>query len=171
MVSKEDRKSYEDGKNDAETAGDPYALCGLLFPSRRPSDPSKAAAYDKGLRGEKLDENKGSSSSGRSCCYLTTACLDAMGIPQEESQELEAIKLVTKEHIMKSRQGKRDYILYRRKAPRIVSGIEARSDSKEIWGRVYERLRDITRTISDGDLERGYQSYKSLVIGLEGQLS
>lgn len=103
-------------------------------------------------------------------CYLTTACLEAMGIPQEESQELEAIKLVTKEHVLRSREGKRDYILYHRKAPRIVSKIESRADSRKIWERVYERLRDITQTISNGELERGYQCYKSLVIELDSQL-
>jgi len=108
----------------------------------------------------------GGSSGGDSCCYVTTACLDAMGLPRD-SLEMKAMKILTKEHILKSFQGKRDYILYGRKAPRIVSEIESRSDSKEIWGRVYEKLKDITRTVFGGELERGYQSYKSLVNELD----
>ncbi len=105
-----------------------------------------------------------------SCCYITTACLDAMNIPQGESLELKAMKIMTKEHILKSMQGKRDYVRYNRKAPRIVSEIEARSDSKQIWGGIYERLQDMARFVFIGKYEEGYQSYKSLVNELDTQL-
>ncbi|MEK6953269.1 MAG: hypothetical protein AABX29_09740 [Nanoarchaeota archaeon] len=104
------------------------------------------------------------------CCYLVTACLDNLGIARETSLELAAMKQVTKEHILASRQGKRDYLLYQRKGPEIVSKIEARSDSKEIFGRVYDRLKDISRTIFNGELDKGYQDYRGLVLELEKDL-
>src|SRR3989338_2890279 len=34
-----------------------------------------------------------------SCCYITTSCLNAMSIPQEQSLELKAMKIMTKKHI------------------------------------------------------------------------
>ena len=88
MVSKEDRKSFENGQKERDYISDHpigYLLTGGVH--SRPSDSSKAAAYDKGLRSERLDEDKGSGSSGdsgsssggSSCCYLTTACVDNMG--------------------------------------------------------------------------------------------
>lgn len=58
-VSEEDRKSYEDGRKEADFIRDHpivYLLTGGI--RSRPSDPSKAEAYDKGLRRERLDEDK-----------------------------------------------------------------------------------------------------------------
>ena len=58
-VSKEERKAYEDGKEEAEYITEnpiSHLLSGGI--RSRPSDPSQAAAYDKGLRGEQLDEDK-----------------------------------------------------------------------------------------------------------------
>lgn len=55
-VSKEDRNAYEDGRKEAEYIKEHpigYLLTGGI--RSRPSDPSKAAAYDKGLREEQLD--------------------------------------------------------------------------------------------------------------------
>ena len=95
-------------------------------------------------------------------CHLTTACLKALNLP-EDSLEFKAMKILTKEHILKSRQGKRDYILYNRNSPRIVNEIETRNDSQEIWRKVYEKLRNVARLVFNGNYEKGYQSYKSLV--------
>ena len=57
-ISKEDRKAYANGRKEAEYIRDHpigYLLTGGI--RSRPSDPSKAAAYDKGLREEQLDED------------------------------------------------------------------------------------------------------------------
>lgn len=110
----------------------------------------------------------GSGGGGSSCCYITTACLDAMGLPQD-SLEMKAIKALTKEHILKSFQGKKDYILYGRKAPAIVQAIDARNDSCEIWKRVYSSLRNITNIVFSGNYQKGHQQYKDLVLGLENE--
>jgi hypothetical protein len=59
MVSKKDRESYEHGKEEAKYMSD-HPIGWLLTggPHGRPSDPSKAEAWDKGLRGERLDNDK-----------------------------------------------------------------------------------------------------------------
>ncbi len=113
--------------------------------------------------------NKGSHSNhskGGGGCYITSACLDAMGLPRD-SLELIAMKVLTKEHILKSFQGKRDYLSYGRKGPAIVQAIESRNDSHGIWKQVYEKLKDITATILSNDYEKGHGQYKDLVLGLE----
>lgn len=59
MTSKEDRKSYEDGQKEVEYISNhpiSYLLSGGI--RSRPSDPSKAEAYDKGFRGEQFDKDK-----------------------------------------------------------------------------------------------------------------
>jgi len=58
-VSKDDRESYEDGKDEADYIRDhpiSYLFTGGIH--SRPSDPSEAEAYDKGLRREQLDDDK-----------------------------------------------------------------------------------------------------------------
>jgi hypothetical protein len=59
MVSKEDREAYEDGEEEADFIRDhplSFMLTGGIHD--RPSDSSEAAAYDKGLRREQLDEDE-----------------------------------------------------------------------------------------------------------------
>jgi len=112
--------------------------------------------------------NHSESSSG--CCYITSACLDSMGLPRT-SLEMKAMKLLTKDYILKSFQGKKDYILYGRKAPGIVEAIKARPDSRRIWEEVYGTLKEITSTIISGDYQKGHSQYKGLVLGLEAKFA
>jgi hypothetical protein len=108
--------------------------------------------------------------SNPSCCYITSACLDAMHLPRD-SLEMKAMKLLTREHILKTFAGKRDYVAYGRKAPAIVSAIRSREDSQRIWERVYETLRNITATITSGDYQQGHAQYKDLVLRLESEFA
>jgi len=60
-ISKEEREAYENGRKEAEYNSKhpisylftPNAMLGL---SDRPDDPHLAAAYDKGLKKEQLDD-------------------------------------------------------------------------------------------------------------------
>lgn len=138
------------------------------------------SSYEHYQRADPNDSNFVSSSSGGgssggdsgggggSCCYVTTACLDALGLSRD-SLELRAMKTLTNNHILQSFSGKRDYVLYQRKGPAIVQAIESREDSQGIWKRVYESLRDVTTSVLSGNYERGHQSYKELILGLEKQ--
>jgi len=118
------------------------------------------------------DYNKGNhtkhSKGGSGGCYVTTSCLDALDLPKD-SLEMKAIKVLTIDHILKSLKGKKDYVLYGRRAPRIVEAIESRSDSQNIWRRVYGKLKEITESVLSEDYEKGYRDYKELVSGLERQ--
>ena len=116
-------------------------------------------------KGSHSDHSKGGGGGG---CYLTTACLRALGKPQD-SLEFRAMKVLTKEHILKSMQGKRDYVRYGRQAPNIVKAIEARPDASEIWGRVYEKLGEVADLVFSDRREEGYQSYKTLVSELSSK--
>ena len=161
MVTKEEREAYEEGQFHREHPVGGF-IADLVQPWRH-SD-SEEEAYDKSLNGEQLDGDK----KDDSCCYITSACLKSLGLTQN-SLEFKAMKTLTKEHILKSRQGKRDYIIYGRKAPGIVERIGARIDAEKIWEKAYEKLETITELVLSGRYEEGYQSYKSLVIELGEQ--
>jgi len=168
-VSREDREAYERGQADAEWEREnPVAdfiqegIEAITGESFRGSD-SEKSAYDKGHSGKQLDDNDCSSSSG---CYITTACLDAMNLPRN-SLEMRAMKILTRKHILRSFSGRRDFLLYGRKAPVVVQAIEARSDAREIWNGVYERLKSVTENTVSGNYKTAHEEYRDLVLGLE----
>ncbi len=89
-----------------------------------------------------------------------------MGLPIG-SLEMRAMKALTKEHILRTFGGRRDFVLYGRKAPAIVQAIESRSDANDIWRNVYDRLKEITSTILTRDYGVAHGQYRDLVLGLE----
>jgi len=109
-------------------------------------------------------------STPSSCCYITSACLDSMNIPMD-CLEMKAMKTLTKDYILKSFSGKRDYVTYGKKEPKIVEAIRARPNSQRIWEEVYGKLREITSTIVSGDYQKGHSQYKELVLGLEAKFA
>jgi hypothetical protein len=59
MVTDEEREAYEDGEEEADFIRDnPVSFMATGGIRDRPSDPDEAAAYDKGLRREQLDEDE-----------------------------------------------------------------------------------------------------------------
>lgn len=166
MGKTENDKMYEEGFKDGKRGG---FLNDFVRNVHTPIDPPNQHIYDKGYdegskRRYKSDDNSDSGSEGgsSSCCFITTACLEALALPKN-SLEFIAMKTLTKEHILKSRQGRRDYIRYNRVSPEIVNRINARADSLEIWKAVYERLRETALLVLDSRMEEGYRTYKQLV--------
>jgi len=127
-----------------------------------------AGSDDRSSFGSKSPEDCGTGEThdNSSCCYLTSACLDSMGIPRT-ALEMKAMKVLTKNYILKSFAGKRGYVTYRKRAPTIVRAINSITDSQETWIRVYEILKEVTSDVISGRYEEGYQKYKSLFFGLE----
>lgn len=165
MVSKEDREAYERGRDDAKWESDhpissiPSHIVDSATGGSFRGSKSEESAYDKGHSGEQLDDN---CSSG---CHITTACLEAMGLPM--GLEMRTMKELTREHILKTFSGKREFVLYGRKAPAIVQAIEARSDAHNVWERVYDRLKVVTSSVLSKDYETAHGQYRDLVLGLE----
>lgn len=166
------------GINTARTDGPKGSGYGAGYNQRE----ANQSAHDHYQRADSNDSNfvpsdggsggGGSSGGGGgdSCCYVTTACLDALGLPRD-SLELRAMKVLTRDHILKTFSGKRDYVTYQKKGPKIVAAIEAREDSQGIWSTIYDRLRDVTNSILSRNYEEGHQKYKELILGLEGQFA
>ena len=105
-----------------------------------------------------------------SCCYIVSACLDDLKLPRA-CLEMSAMKRLTKDHILKSFGGRRDYVRYGKIGPRIVSSIRASSNPQVIWRRIYDSLGQLVPTVEQGNLQEGYDRYKSLVISLEAQFA
>lgn len=130
------------------------------------------------MKGGKMGKTKHYNSGGKytgysthghsNCCYVTTACLDSMGLPRD-SLEMKAMKELTTEHILKSLQGKKDYVSYQRIGPSIVEAVESRSNAREIWEEVYGALKSVTSAVFSGRYEDAHQKYKELMLDLKKQ--
>ncbi|MEI6850279.1 MAG: hypothetical protein WCK29_04540 [archaeon] len=103
-----------------------------------------------------------------SCCYIVSACLDNLNLPRS-SLEMKAMKKLTREFILKSFSGKRDYITYGKIGPAIVRSIQSTSDSQATWQQVYGMLQGIARKVEEGKYQESHDQFKSLVLGLEAQ--
>lgn len=150
----------EDRKNNSETGYWPVGRCNTCGKEKE--------IHYLGDCEECLKKEKKREAHKDSCCYITSACLDDLGIPRT-ALEMTSMKTLTKEHILKSFGGIKDYIRYGRRAPRIVEAIRAREDSRKIWGEVYSGLRDVASAVASREYERGYQKYKNLVLELENR--
>ena len=103
-----------------------------------------------------------------SCCYITSACLDDLAISRN-APEMKAMKVLTKKYILKSFGGRRDYISYGRRAPKVVEAIRAREDAPKIWAEVYEGLKKVSARVVGNHFREAHQDYKSLVLELENR--
>jgi len=116
----------------------------------------------------KRDDEESEKKSEDCSCYITSACLDELGLSRT-APEMQAMKVLTKEHILKSFSGIKDYVRYGKRAPQVVQAIRAKENAKEIWEQVYTSLRKVASSVNSGDLKEGYAKYKDLVLGLENR--
>ena len=171
MVKTENDAAYEGGVKDGKEGNFFDDAVRLFAPNFTEKDEIRDKGYDWGHehRYDDVDSGSESSEKSESCCFITTACLRALNLP-EDSLEFKAMKVLTKEHILKSMQGKRDYITYNRIAPAIVGRIESRDDSKKIWSKVYESLSSVAQLVFQERYAEGHSEYKRLVKELEVQV-
>lgn len=109
----------------------------------------------------------GGYSSGSGGCYLTSACVQARGLP-DDCEELTALRRFRDSYLRKTAEGQADIDHYYAFAPQIVQAINARPDAKEVWDRVYDELvLPCVNRIRAGQLAETYQHYKSYSLKLE----
>jgi len=160
MVSKEDRKAYEAGQKEAEFISEnpiPFALGGGI--ESRPSDSAEAAAYDKGLKGEQLDEDKGSSGG----CYLTTSCVEAMKF-HDNCLELNVLRDFRDKILMPDSSGRRAVREYYAMAPEIVLAVEEQENAQKIWQSTYSDIKRAVSLILEGNFREAFTHYQQMTL-------
>ena len=108
---------------------------------------------------------KENSSSG-GLCFITTACVEAAGLP-DNCTELESMRYLRDEYLAKSDDGKRMIEEYYEIAPSIVEKIGREENSKEILGGIFNNIREIVSLIKTGDLESATARYNEMVVRLK----
>lgn len=128
----------------------------------------KSILEEYGLRRSKYEstDSNNHESSGSEGCFLTTACVDIKGLP-DNCRELETLRSYRDTYLKNRENGLSDINLYYDVAPKIVANINKLPDSKAIWEKMYEDLViPCIKLIDEGKNEETYILYKNTVAEL-----
>lgn len=93
------------------------------------------------------EEGSSTSSGG---CYLTSACCQYKGLP-DDCYELQTLRQFRDNELISLPDGQAIIERYYRDAPKIVSRIEASEQKDAIYGSVYEKIKEIVAYIEKGE--------------------
>jgi hypothetical protein len=119
----------------------------------------EAEDYDKGF------ENGYEQTHG-SGCFLTTACVEAAGLP-DSCEELVTLRWFRDVHLLKSSDGCRLVSEYYRVAPQILSAINGRDDRDKILADILANTRQTVRLIQSNNHAEAIEQYRMMVTQLE----
>lgn len=122
--------------------------------------PDVLATYSKGSH---TRHTKGGSGGG---CFLTTACVDARGLP-DDCLELTTLRSFRDKILMPSAMGKKMVGEYYRIAPEIVETVNSFGNSSEIWNGVYLDVQRAVSLVSRGEFNKAFEHYKDMTTKLK----
>ncbi len=126
-------------------------------------------------RYEKSDQNtygckgfvEGGNKSSSSSCFLTTACVEHKGLP-DNCHELTAMRSVRDNWLAHQPGGKEEIEEYYRIAPGIVEKINARADSADVWEYVYaQHILPCVKVIDEERYAEAVELYRKMVRELQ----
>lgn len=108
-------------------------------------------------------------SSGGGGCFLTSACVEAKGFP-DDCHELTVLRKFRDEYLRPLPEGEAEIAEYYDIAPKIVAAIKSREDSLSIFSDIYDDLVvPCINHIESNKNECAYNLYKSFVLQLKLQ--
>lgn len=109
---------------------------------------------------------KGSSSGG---CYLTTACVDVMGLA-DNCMELNVLRRFRDEYMSELPNGKAEIKEYYEKAPLIIEQIEKHGEGSVVFKSLYDNvIVPCVKHIQNGENELAHEKYKDMVHELDNK--
>ncbi len=103
---------------------------------------------------------KGKSSSDSSGCYLTSACVVALGKP-DDCHELTTLRRFRDTYMKDDAERAADVCRYYHTAPKIVAAIDALENAGDIYAAMYDELvLPCVKMIETGDLAGAYTLYR-----------
>jgi len=99
-------------------------------------------------------------------CFLTTACVRAMGLP-DDCQELTVLRRFRDEHLMKTFAGRAEVARYYRIAPQVVLAIRQAASPEAEGIAIYQSLvSPAVKSIEAGNFDEAFQHYRQTVLAL-----
>lgn len=122
---------------------------------------------EKAIRKSEENRQKKSSSTGCfSCCYLTTACVQARGLP-EDCAELESLRAFRDGYMTRRMDGPALILRYYRKAPQILAAMRARADMNAEFAAIFIEVTRCRALIAAGLYPETLERYRRMVETLE----
>ena len=157
LSSKEDRnnEAYSQGYDDGRNEDNPISrLSNSIARDIGKSDEAECyrKGYDKGCedRSEHGTQSDDSSSSSESSgCFLTTACVQHAGLP-DNCVELETMRSFRDNFILRLPEGSALVAEYYRTAPGIVRRISGVEERNAVLQHLLSKVREAVALISDG---------------------
>ena len=142
-----------DGK-DGKLRGPIEVILDDFLPSTETDD-----IYDAGYKeGEEQRES--------SVCYLTTACVNSMNLP-DNCLELKILRKFRNTILMPTSKGRKAVKEYYEIAPQIVHSIDGQKDAKNILQQVYTDIRHAISLVLNKDFEGAFEHYKQMTLNLK----
>lgn len=133
--------------------------------------------YNEGMRAWGADKTSqaaaraGGSSSGifnddmpiLGGCFLTTACVDAMGM-EDDCWVLESARKFRDTFMTETPEKAKEISEYYAIAPKVVEQINKRTDAKKVWKRFFwNDVIPFAESIGKNELEKAHELYKKLI--------
>ncbi len=141
----------------------PYYWYNSHYACRKTGKDVNEDTYYKYCRNYDYDDcpiYKGNDTSG---CFLTSACVEAKGLP-DDCYELTTLRKFRDEYLANQPGGKAEICEYYHIAPQIVEAIKAGGESQAVFTRLYEELvKPCVGLIEAGENEQAHTLYRSTV--------
>ena len=140
------------------------------FYCTKSSDYVSQDVYRRYCRDYSYDEcpiYRGDTGSGSIGCYLTSACMEAKGLP-DDCRELTVLRAFRDGWLKNQPGGLAEVAEYYATAPGIVKKIKGKADAKLVWLRLYETLVcPCVALIQQGKMEEAHELYRAHVMEME----
>lgn len=101
-------------------------------------------------------------------CFLTTACTEARGLP-DDCYELTVLRRFRDTYILHMDEGSELIKNYYRIAPSIVTTIQAHADPQPVFDEIYDVVRECVCAVEASDYERALTQYSAMVEDLTAE--
>ncbi|MBQ5952180.1 MAG: hypothetical protein IJL66_08540 [Lachnospiraceae bacterium] len=108
-------------------------------------------------------------SSSADGCFLTSACCEYMGLP-DDCEELQTLRRFRDEVLDRTITGHSLKLHYYEVAPKLLQKLEGRNDRNEILARLYEEIKNIIALIREGREKDAIAGYMLMTLNFEEQL-
>ena len=165
----DDDFDYGRAEADLEDAGCPWADEIYGYGSEKGRD---EFLRENGLNPDRYKRGgstRGSDSADGGGCFLTTACVEAKGLP-DDCEELETLRWFRDNWLRQQSDGEAAIRYYYEIAPQIVEKINALPDAKRQWEQMYaDKVCPCVELIKSGENEAAFSLYTAWVRELEAQ--
>lgn len=112
------------------------------------------------------DNSSSESGSGGGLCYLTTACVNIRGLP-DNCLELNVLRNFRDRILLQTPNGRKTVEEYYQIAPEVVQAVNEKDNSSEIWDSVYQDIRKAVQLVLSGDFNGAFEHYKEMTLRLK----